>query len=623
MKRTPKSTREFVPVHPSGGGAEKLPEGFIPEWLFYPLIAVAFVVPNLVFAPGAFFPQSLHILKWVTAFTPIAILAVAAGISIVAAPSDRPVFRVDPLGWLWLFLLLYITAQPLWVRVTSVPTFIREWLFFATLFITALLCSNLFRRRDMMMLVLFGAGLNAALNILFAELQVRLVRLPFFILPVPGNYVGNTGQQNMLGIWVAMAVLSGLALHVMLLEEKEKRPHDRSVPILVGVNLAILSVNSWGVFSTTSRQSLLALFAGTAVFLLAGARVRGKAFVRLLLPVLLVILLAMGAAFQFNTGRTQVFVEKAESLAKGAVGEKRELSEADSGRLSIYATALTMLKAHPLGGVGLGHFKWNYLEAQRELFRQHPDSKLKWQYTMWAHSELLHWFCETGIIGGIFLLSILFWCGFQVLKALRARKEVSLEGLWSVGMLALIWTVALWGERPFHRIEDALWVSLAFSFLGREFLPKEFSWAEIRRPWIWKGFGLMIASIAVAGLVLLGKGVVADHALAAALQTQDAQTQKSWIDRASRSLLFRDLADRAYAEHYLAMAVARRDGLALAEGLARLENYFSRQPQTRELNLLIGWYGRLGNREKLEFFTSYLKPGTYSIRPAANLSSAP
>ena len=473
------------------------------------------------------------------------------------------------------------------------------------------------------MLVLFGAGLNAALNILFAELQVRLVRLPFFILPVPGNYVGNTGQQNMLGIWVAMAVLSGLALHVMLLEEKEKRPHDRSVPILVGVNLAILSVNSWGVFSTTSRQSLLALFAGTAVFLLAGARVRGKAFVRLLLPVLLVILLAMGAAFQFNTGRTQVFVEKAESLAKGAVGEKRELSEADSGRLSIYATALTMLKAHPLGGVGLGHFKWNYLEAQRELFRQHPDSKLKWQYTMWAHSELLHWFCETGIIGGIFLLSILFWCGFQVLKALRARKEVSLEGLWSVGMLALIWTVALWGERPFHRIEDALWVSLAFSFLGREFLPKEFSWAEIRRPWIWKGFGLMIASIAVAGLVLLGKGVVADHALAAALQTQDAQTQKSWIDRASRSLLFRDLADRAYAEHYLAMAVARRDGLALAEGLARLENYFSRQPQTRELNLLIGWYGRLGNREKLEFFTSYLKPGTYSIRPAANLSSAP
>jgi len=623
MKRTLKATREFVPANLVGGGEKNLPEGFIPEWFFYPLITVSLVVPNLVFAPGGFFFQSLHILKWVTAFTPIAILAVAAGVSIVMEPNDRPVFRVDPLGWLWLFLLLYITAQPLWVRVTSVPTFMREWLFFATLFITMLLCSNLFRRRDMMMLVLFGAGLNAALNILFAELQVRAVQLPFFILPVPGNYVGNTGQQNMLGIWVAMAVLSGLALHLMLLEEKAQRRNDRFHLVLVGLNLSILAVNAWGVFSTTSRQSLLALFAGTAVFLLAGARVRGKAFIRLLLPVLLVILLAMGAAFQFNTGRTQALVEKAESLAKGAVGEKSELSEADSGRLSIYATALTMLKAHPLGGVGLGHFKWNYLEAQRELFRQHPGSKLKWQYTMWAHSEVLHWFCETGLIGGIFLLSVLFWCGFQVLKGLRARKDVSLEGLWAVGMLALIWTVALWGERPFHRIEDALWVSLAFSLLGRDFLPKELAWAEIRRPWIWKGFGLTIAVIALAALVLLGKGVVADHALAAALQTQDASTQKSWIDRASRSLLFRDLADRAYAEHYLALAVARQDGQALAEGLTRLENYFFRQPQTRELNVLIGWYGRLGNREKLELFTSYLKPGSYSIRPAPNLSSAP
>jgi O-antigen ligase len=623
MKRNRPATREAVPAKPEQTGSETLSEAFLPEWLFYPLISVALVVPNLVFAPGAFFFQSLHILKWVTAFTPIAILSVAAGVSIVAAPKDRPVLRVDPLGWLWLFLLLYITAQPLWVRVTSVPTFIREWLFFATLFVTALLCSNLFRRRDMMILVLFGAGLNAALNILFAELQVRVVRLPFFILPVPGNYVGNTGQQNMLGIWVAMAVLSGVALHLMLLEARAERPHDRFPLILAGVNLSIVAINAWGVFSTTSRQSLLALLAGTTVLLLAGARLRGKTFVRSVLPVLVVILLAMGAAYQFNTGRTQAFVEKAESLAKGAIGEKSELSEADSGRLSIYATALTMLKAHPLGGVGLGHFKWNYLEAQRELFRRYPGSKLKWQYTMWAHSEVLHWFCETGLIGGIFLLSILLWCGFQVIKRLRSGQNVSIEGLWSVGMLALIWTVALWGERPFHRIEDALWVSLAFSFLGREFLPKELSWTEIRRPMIWKGFGLTVSVIALSGLVLLGKGVVADHALAVALQTRDAQVQKSQIDRAAGSLLFRDLADRAYAEHFLALAVARQDGEALAEGLSRLERYFTRQPQTRELNVLIGWYSRLGNREKLELFTSYLKPGSYSIRTSPNLSSAP
>jgi O-antigen polymerase len=592
----------------------------LPEWFFYPLICFSLVVPNLVFSPGTLFFQSLHILKWTTALVPIGILSVGAGLMIVADRELRTEFRVDPLGWMWLFLLLYITAQPLWIRLSSIPTFVREWMFFASLFITTVLCSNFFRRRTMFMLVLFGAGLNAALNVLFAEIQIRMVRLPAFILPVPGNYVGNTGQQNMLGIWVAMALLSGLVLHLILLEEKERNRKGIVFPVLIGLNAVLLAINGWGLFSTTSRQSLLAFLTGFFILLLIGKRSRGTAFVKALIPAVLVILLAMGAAYRFNTVRTQALVEKAESLAKGAAGEKRELSEADSGRLSIYATAWTMLKKHPVGGVGLGHFKWNYLDAQRDLFNRYPGSNLKWQYTMWAHSELFHWFCETGVIGGIFLLGILFWCAWCVLKAILAKKALSLEGIWAVGLLCLIWTVALWGERPFHRIEDALWLSLAFSFLSREFLPGSLPWTEIRRPIIWKGFGLVIGATAVAGLVLLGKGLVADHTLAEAMRTRDAQVQKVLLDKAAGSLMVRDLTERAYAEHYLAVANTRRDGKALAEGLARLENYFFRQPQTRELNTLIGWYGRLGDREKLKAFTSYLKPGSYSIKP---LESSP
>jgi O-antigen ligase len=593
----------------------------LPEWFFYPLICISLVVPNLVFAPGVTFFQSLHILKWTTALVPIGILSAVTGVMIATGPRKRKGFLVDPLGWMWLFLLLYITAQPAWLRLSSIPTFVREWMFFASLFITMLLCVNFFRRRDMFMLVLFGAGLNAALNVLFAELQVRVAKLPAFVLPVPGNYVGNTGQQNMLGIWVAMALLSGLVLHLMLMEERKESRPGAATGALIGLNMALLGVNAWGLFSTTSRQSLLAFAAGTFILFLMGARLRGKNFLKALAPVLLIALLGMGAAYQFNAVRTQAFVEKAESLAKGAVGEKSELSEADSGRLSIYATAWTMLKKHPFLGVGIGHFKWNYLDAQRDLFRRNPDSKLKWQYTMWAHSELFHWFCEMGLIGGFFLLGILGWCTWCIVKALISKKSVSLEGLWSVALLTLIWTVALWGERPFHRIEDALWLSLAFAFLGREFLPEKFSWTEINRPLIWKGFGLVIAGTAMTGLVFLGNGLRADHALARAMRSRDAQFQESMLEKAAHSLMVRDLSDRAYAEHYLALATARKDGRALAEGLARLEAYFSRQPQTRELNVLISWYGRLGNREKLETFTSYLKPGTYSIKPAAVPSS--
>jgi hypothetical protein len=163
-----------------------------------------------------------------------------------------------------------------------------------------------------------------------------------------------------------------------------------------------------------------------------------------------------------------------------------------------------------------------------------------------------------------------------------------------------------------------LWVSFAFAFFGREFLPERFSWSEINRPLIWKGFGLMVLGTALSGLVMLSNGLVADHALALAMRSRDAQFQEKTLEKAARSLMLRDLTDRAYAEHYLALATARKDGRALGEGLARLEAYFLRQPQARELNVLINWYGRLGDRKKLEEYTSYLKPGTYSIKPAAS-----
>ncbi len=597
-------------------------EYIVPEWLFYPLICLSLVVPNLIFSPGTVFFQSLHILKWAVALVPVGILTIAAGARIAIAPLDRKALAVPPLGWMWLFLLLYLTAQPIWIRLSSIPTFVREWYFFASLFVTFLLCFNLFRRRDMFILVLFGAGLNAALNVLFAELQVRSGQLPPFILPVPGNYVGNTGQQNMLGIWVAMALLSGLVLHLLLLEEKRGSRSGGLFTGLLGLNFAIVACNAWGLLSTTSRQSLLAFLVGLCFLLACGIRTKGKSFLKSLAPALLLVFLFMGLAYQFNVARTQAFVEKAESLAKGVAGERNELSDADSGRLSIYATAWTMLRGHPLAGVGLGHFKWNYLDAQRELFRRYPDSKLKWQYTMWAHSELFHWFCETGAIGGLFLLGLLGWCAWSVLRALIRKKDVSLEGLWAVGLLALIWTVALWGERPFHRIEDSLWLSLAFAFLARDFMPDEYGWSRINRPLIWKGFGVVLASSAAAGLILITQGLNADHALAQAMQSRSAEFQEERLEVAAKSLFDRDLVERAYAEHYLALATANKDGAALAEGLARLENYFSKQPQTRELNVLINWYGRLGDREKLEFYTSYLKPGSFSIKPAATLPSS-
>mgnify|MGYP001764528120 CR=1 FL=1 len=145
---------------------------------------------------------------------------------------------------------------------------------------------------------------------------------------------------------------------------------ERSALAGARVGILVSDVESGKVLYARDADALLNPASNVKLFTSAAA----------LAPALVLVILAMGSAYQFNTTRTESFVEKAESLAKGAVGEKGELSEADSGRLSIYATSLTMLKKHPVTGVGIGHYKWNYLDAQRDLFRANPKSGLKWQY---------------------------------------------------------------------------------------------------------------------------------------------------------------------------------------------------------------------------------------------------
>ncbi|HDQ92680.1 MAG TPA: hypothetical protein ENN89_01005, partial [Synergistetes bacterium] len=162
------------------------------------LLAIVLVLPNLLFS-GTWWYESLHIIKWAAAFIPVGLLVFAAGLRIASGRAKDPV--IDPFGALWLFLALLLLLQPLWAPVRSFPTFAREWFFFAALwgvYVTA----RKGLKKGSLELFLWGASFNAALNVLFAELQARGLQGIFpFIYPVPGLYIGNTGQQNMFGLW--------------------------------------------------------------------------------------------------------------------------------------------------------------------------------------------------------------------------------------------------------------------------------------------------------------------------------------------------------------------------------------------------------------------------------------
>ena len=160
---------------------------------------LSFTAPNLIFS-GEFFFSTLHLMKWATAMIPLTVVGLWAGFRVLRRGTEATGFRLDGFAVVWLTLLLYMTVQPLWAGVRSVETLYQEWFFFAFLWMVYVLCTLTMDGRVLRAL-LWGGLANAAVNVVFAELQIRGLNETYpFILPTPGHYIGNTGQQNMFAL---------------------------------------------------------------------------------------------------------------------------------------------------------------------------------------------------------------------------------------------------------------------------------------------------------------------------------------------------------------------------------------------------------------------------------------
>jgi len=553
---------------------------------------VSLTVPNVIFS-GAGWYQSLHLMKWAVAFSPIALAAALAGANMLIKGKKKLNLEMEPFGVVWLFLILFLTIQPLWAPITSVSTFVREWFFFAALWITYFLTYHAFDNKKLAILLWFGA-LNAALNVIFAELQYRgLIKDLWFILPTPGKYIGNTGQQNMLGLWVAMMLFSSSFLFLF----KNKGNFSS---VLQGANIAILFVLSWGLWNTTSRSAILSFVVGFGALLLAASRLKEHISVEsgiLKRPVLLGVILATTLVGTILYGRGGAFLDKANNM----LTQVEEVGKRDS----IWATALTMFKMHPLTGVGLGHFKWNYLEAQKEMLKVYPDKE--WKFTLWAHNEIFQWFCETGLCGGMVLVGLGGWWLWRFTRAMLGKKTLTLEALWACGLLFLIWFDALW-TRPFHRIEDALWMAFAFGIANREILPKKLQWTEIRRDYMVRALGGAVLCFSLWGLFSFGGAMMADKLILRALKAKDPEVARQLLEKAHGHLMASDLAEKVLAYHYLEKAKYSGNVEDLVEGINRLQSYFNKEPQSKELYRLIYLYKAFGDKKMLDSLIGYANP---------------
>lgn len=592
-----------------------------PQWLVYIVFLISFALPNLVFSGRHFF-DTLHIMKWTVTMVPVGVLALVAGVQLVRFGRERTNFTLDPFGIVWLLLVVLISLQPFFVKLSSVSTYAKEWFYFASLFAVYILSYNLFKTQKLHRVILWGGNLNAALNVLFAELLIRHLNsgIPF-ILDVPGNYIGNTAQQEMFGLWTAMTVLNGLFLHLYYVGGEQNWKDSFKRPLVLA-NLFILAVNSWGLWSSTTRGAILSLLVAFVVLVLSLWRTGHKDSLKksfaLFGMVLMFVVIVLVVSSALGTGRGSSLVGKTMDMITnpGSVG----------GRISIWRTSWEVYLKEPIAGVGLGQYKWHFLDGQRVMYEKYPElyktPGYNWQFTYWAHSEYLQWLAETGLIGAIMLMALAAWWLFAFIKALIRGDELPPEAIWGIAMVFLLWFDALF-SRPFHRIENSVWMALAFALANRSILPQAIKSRFESTELVYKIFGAMLVGVTLYGFVFLAGGIEGDQLLFNSITKRSTVLEKQeQLKKAEKYLMSRDDAKENLAQLYIRVGASQKNEQIMDEGVKNLYLAFVRRPTSKLLFEVVKYAQETGHNEILHDLTRYMSPNMYRRVPAVSAPRA-
>lgn len=653
---------------------KKIPDKFapvplVPAWILMPLWFISLAMPNLIYS-GVNFADTLHILKWTVTGVPVAVAVFIAGIRLLIYKTDRIKIKFDIFALIWAAILIYCALQPLWVHIKSPTAYVLEMVCFVTVWAFYVISVSSFPDWGLRPILIL-ANLNAAVNVVFAELQIRnmnnfaflrgtflsdLVQYSTIILPTPGNYIGNTAQQNMFGLWVAVSVLGAVYLYVYDAWKDDRDAAGKQIwlPVL-NIILAVVSLkfaianeifvcrflaglfiilafvsawkfgnkahiyysvfvlllaawNFWGLMNSTSRSATIALLTGLIMIFIISACKFNKKYVIRFVAVMAVI----GAVFwsTFSAPRAGSIINKTKDII--------EHYETIGSRRGIWATSYALLMSEPKG-VGIGQYKWHYLDGQREGYKifNNPDW-YKWQYTHWAHNEFLQFFCEGGFIGGImFLIMYSMWFIPAVFGLFRKRRhEVMITAVWGFALACLVSFSAVF-TRPFHRIENMVWISLAFALCNREFftaLKFKTDFNIIKSNLIARLAGLVCIASSIAGCLYISSGIYGNYVLRKALSTQEPRVQLYLLNEADKHPIVREDTQRNLGYHYLQLGEQTNDIETIVKGFNILWEHFNREPHSEDIGKIINIAQRFQIEPVLRQIASYFKPGTYHLQ---------
>lgn len=647
----------------------KIPEKYqpvplVPEKLLMLLWAVSLVLPNLIYS-GVNFADTLHIIKWTVTGVPIAIALIIAGARILIYGHERLKIKIDVFAVIWLVILIYCGLMPLWTDIMSPTSYVLEMVCFSSIWAFYVLSVSSFPSWGLRPVILL-ANLNASINIIFAELQIRnmnnlaflqgtifegLRQYSTIILPTPGNYIGNTAQQNMFGLWCAVAVLGAVYLYVYDAHRDGDDPRKVFQPVvLIGLGvlllknavisgniilwvlsvililspfvitrrfyatliLILMSWNFWGLMNSTSRSATLALLLGLGVILIISFWKFDRTYVVRFAAVILVLVSVFYVSLY--SPRSEQIVDKTADIVRNA--------ENIGNRRGIWMTSYAMLMEHPKG-VGIGQYKWHYLEGQRYGFKMVNERWYRWQYTHWAHNEFLQFFCEGGWIGGILL--ILMWLSWliPVIIALfkRQRLTIGINSVWGISLATLITFCALF-TRPFHRIENMVWITLAFALSNREFFTERLKFGALSSGLWRKLCGLTLILASIAGCVYISSGIYGNYILRMALSSHDGNMQLYYLNEADKHPIVREEAQRNLGYHYMQRGEQTNNGDEIARGFNILWQHFNREPHSEDISKLLNFAQRYQIEPVIREIASYFRPGDYHLKRVPQQDSA-
>jgi hypothetical protein len=186
-------------------------------------------------------------------------------------------------------------------------------------------------------------------------------------------------------------------------------------------------------------------------------------------------------------------------------------------------------------------------------------------------------------------------------------------------MLFLLWFDALF-SRPFHRIENSVWMALAFAIANRSILPLSLKWTAVDNERIYRLFGGFIAAVSIYGFVFLYGGITGDQLMYRSMEHPgSAEYKESLLRKAETRLMSRDDAFEQRGYFFVELGAAQKDIDIFLNGVGDLYGAFLRRPTSKLLIDLVNFGKQLDNRELLDRLSIYLKPGAFGTGQSAEM----